>query len=337
MRVESRNRRVPRAPLPVAGVTRSRGDLQGRLRGHYSSFLAHTGSCVRPSPSRRLGSPSYAGPCRLSPVPAGGWPFPTLSLQSLRRRLDPSPAASLECTCPFLPREHRPHATEDAFGTRNCPCNATSTGSRISGLQSFVYLQAPTLARPPDCIHRSIFVLGGRAVYTTHRPGGYPFRDVASLRVRLGQLTRLDLHQLDCSLVGCSLPHPAPRQTASLRAVAYPLVQEARGWPPPSPRLVWPVRLSGVVTWRRDLTAVCWPSFPPTVPPAGAPSLHGVSWAQFPRFGGVGSEEAPTKGLASVRRSNGTCRFPAYRFHKGACGREMEGISAIRRTRPYSP
>ena len=67
------------------------------------------------------------------------------------------------------------------------------------------------------------------------------------------------------------------------------------------------------------------------------PSLPGVSWAQFPRFGGVGSEEAPTKGLASVRRSNGTCRFPAYRFHKGAWGREMEGISAIRRTRPYSP
>ncbi len=109
----------------------------------------------------------------------------------------------------FLPREHRPHATEDAFGTRNCPCNATSTGSRISGLQSFDYLQAPTLARPPDCIHRSTLVLGGRAVYTTHRPGGYPFRDVASLRVRLGQLTRLDLHQLDCSLVGCSFPHTA--------------------------------------------------------------------------------------------------------------------------------
>ena len=67
------------------------------------------------------------------------------------------------------------------------------------------------------------------------------------------------------------LPHPAPRQTASLRAVAYPLVQEARRWPPPSLRRVWPVRLSVVVTWRRDPTAVCWPSFPPTVPPAGAP------------------------------------------------------------------
>ena len=67
------------------------------------------------------------------------------------------------------------------------------------------------------------------------------------------------------------LPHPAPRQMASLRAVAYPLVQEARRWPPPSPRLIWPVRLSGVVTWRRDPTSVCWPSFPPPVPPAGAP------------------------------------------------------------------
>ena len=67
------------------------------------------------------------------------------------------------------------------------------------------------------------------------------------------------------------LPHPAPRQTASLRAVAYPLVQEARRWPPPSLRRVWPVRLSVVVTWRRDPTSVCWPSFPPTVPPAGAP------------------------------------------------------------------
>ena len=34
------------------------------------------------------------------------------------------------------------------------------------------------------------------------------------------------------------LPHPAPRQTASLRAVAYPRVQEARRWPPPSLRRV---------------------------------------------------------------------------------------------------
>ena len=146
--LSSRNRRVPSAPLPEAGVTHSRGDLQSRLRGHYSSVLAHTGSCVRPNPSRRLGGPSYAGSLQVVASPCWGMALPTLSLQSLRRRLDPYPAASLECTCPFLPREHRPHATEDAFGTRNCPCNATSRGNRISGLQSCDYLQAPTLARP---------------------------------------------------------------------------------------------------------------------------------------------------------------------------------------------
>ena len=144
----------------------------------------------------------------MSPVPAEKRLFPTLSLQSLRRCLDPYSVVFPGCICPFLPRELRPHAKGNAFGTQNYPCNATSTGSRISKLQSFVYLQAPTLARPPGRTHRSN-LLGGQAVYTTHSPDGYPFRDVASLRVRHEQLTRLDFHQLDCSLVGCSFPHPA--------------------------------------------------------------------------------------------------------------------------------
>ena len=34
-------------------------------------------------------------------------------------------------------------------------------------------------------------------------------------------------------------------------------------------------------------------------------------------LGPVGSEEAHPKVLASVRRSNGTCGFPACRFHEG--------------------
>ncbi len=37
--------------------------------------------------------------CRLLQVPAGKWPFPTLSLQSLRRCLDPYPAVSSKCSC----------------------------------------------------------------------------------------------------------------------------------------------------------------------------------------------------------------------------------------------
>ena len=39
----------------------------------------------------------------------------------------------------------------------------------------------------------------------------------------------------------------------------------------------------------------------------------------FPRFFGIGSEEARSVALtlASVRRSNGACSFPALRFRKG--------------------
>ena len=110
------------------------------------------------------------------------------------------------------------------------------------------------------------------------------------------------------------LPHPAPRQTASLRAVAYPLVQEARRWPPPSLRLVWPGRLSGVVTWRRDPTSVCWPSFPPTVPPAGAP---------FPPRGLVGSIPPLRRYYETLRLlAAHPPRFVAFarRYHPSTCG-----------------
>ena len=82
----------------------------------------------------------------------------------------------------------------------------------FSGLQPFASLQAPTLARPPGCTHRRQHEgsPGGRAVYTTHTPGRLPARGVVSLRVRIGQLTRLDFHQLGCSLVGRSSRLRAP-------------------------------------------------------------------------------------------------------------------------------
>ena len=69
---------------------------------------------------------------------------------------------------------------------------------------------------------------------------------------------------------------------ASLRRRSrHPLVQEARRWPPPSPRLIWPVRLSVVVTWRRDPTSVVLAVFPST----------GATWPvpPFPPRGLVGS------------------------------------------------
>ncbi len=55
------------------------------------------------------------------------------------------------------------------------------------------------------------------------------------------------------------------------------------------------------------------------------------------RFIAVGSEEAPIEGLASVRRSNGTCSFPAFRFHEWFREIRREGISETRLTSLNSP
>ncbi len=88
-----------------------------------------------------------------------------------------------------------------------CPCNAISTGNGFSGLQSFLYVQAPIPRGgtiPQVAPTAKAKLQGSQAVYTTHSPVGYLPRGVVSLRIRHEHLIRLDFHQLDCSLVGCS-------------------------------------------------------------------------------------------------------------------------------------
>jgi hypothetical protein len=164
-------------------------------------------------------APRSWGLCRLSRVPAGLWPFPTLSLPSVCGCVDPYPAVFVRCTCPSLPQRQRPHVTGNTFGTRENPCKAISTGSRISGLQSFAYVHAPTLARPPDRSHRSRST--GRPGRLHHAwPEGLPTSGCGIATCLHGHLTRLDLHQLDGSLVGCSLPHTALRLVVSSSGLA---------------------------------------------------------------------------------------------------------------------
>ena len=71
--------------------------------------------------------PNTVGLCRLSPVPAGSWTFPALSLQSLYRCLDPYPVAPLRCICSLLLGRQRPHHRDQKFGTLNDRRNTTST------------------------------------------------------------------------------------------------------------------------------------------------------------------------------------------------------------------
>lgn len=161
----------PEPLCPTLRSERPRGTPRRALPLLLRSYgLMRQTACLR-VPRLSLQPP---GLCRLSSLPAGRRPFPTLSLFPLCRRLDPYPAVSPRCTCPLLPGEHRPCATGNALGRRDYPCHATSSGSRISGLQSFASLQAPTLARPLDCTHLGVCAPGGRAVYTTHSPEQLP-------------------------------------------------------------------------------------------------------------------------------------------------------------------
>ena len=52
--------------------------------------------------------------------------------------------------------------------------NTILVAHAISRLQSFRYVQAPTLARPPDCTDRRNYFQGRRAVYTTQWTWSYP-------------------------------------------------------------------------------------------------------------------------------------------------------------------
>ena len=99
-----------REPLcPRDGVTFSRNSVAALFQSalpdlRRSYWLMRQTKLLLPASV----SLSSAGLCRLLRAPAGGWPFPTLSLRSLHRRLDPYPATPERCSRPLLPARHRP-------------------------------------------------------------------------------------------------------------------------------------------------------------------------------------------------------------------------------------
>jgi hypothetical protein len=155
------------------------------------------------NPPVLFGSPYSTGLCRWSPAPAGRWSFPTLSLQSLPRRLDPYPGMPLRCTYPFLPRELQPQPRCTDFGTSSIPPQCNFNDDPFTGRQSFHYVQAPRVASPPGCTHRAGSRSCGQPGRLRHAMNWKsPSRTVVSLHDRIGQLSWRDFHPLDCSLVG---------------------------------------------------------------------------------------------------------------------------------------
>ncbi len=156
-------------------------------------------------PPALFGSPYSTGLCRLSPAPAGRWSFPTLSLQSLHRCLDPYPGMPLWCSLPFLPRELQPQPRCTHFGASSIPPQCNFNGDLFTGRQSFRYVQAPMVVSPPGCTYRTGSMSCGQPGRLRHAMvWKSPFRTVVSLHDRNGQLSWRIFHPLDCSLVGCS-------------------------------------------------------------------------------------------------------------------------------------
>jgi len=91
VRDRPRPTRCPEPLCPLRVLPFKEWRVYRHLERHYPLIIAHTGSCVRPKPSRCLRFPYTASLCRLSPVPAGRWPFPMLSPQVLPQVPGPLP------------------------------------------------------------------------------------------------------------------------------------------------------------------------------------------------------------------------------------------------------
>ena len=244
------------SPFALSRYYPSRSRLQAAWVGvTRPSSLLRTHAPDRDAP-RAFALARSLGLRRLLRAPAANRPFPTLSLQSLSRRLDPYPVVMSRCFSSFLPKTLRPHITRDTFGSPDNPCMATSAGRLISGLQSFAHVQAPRLARPPGCSRR--FIAEERPGRLHHASLGWLPAPRCGIATCVNeQFTRLDFHQLDCSLVGCS---PSPTATAGGSPTATPTIMPPGAAPTDTiPTLDWRglalliglLLLFGVLTLRR--------------------------------------------------------------------------------------
>jgi len=195
------------SPFAPSGCYPSRSATLRHLARSYPHIIAPTGSCARPKPSHFL-RPSprqwvFAGCCQ-----------PLLGVGPSRHYLcnpcagawTPTPQCPPGAFARFFPEGNGLTLDVRRSAHQNYPCNATSTGKSSRGCSSASGgFRLPRSLDPQVApTAEALRLQGGRAVYTTHSSVGYLPRDVASLRIRHEQLIRLDFHQLDCSLVGCS-------------------------------------------------------------------------------------------------------------------------------------
>ena len=160
----------PSAQSPFARPRRylCRDGVPRRLERRYPLFLAPTGSCARPHPSRRLRSPPWpTGPGRLLPAPAGRRSFPTLSPRIFPQVPGPLPRRSPWCSCPFLPTELRPSPCCNWVGTTPSPTQRLPCGTLFRGCSHSFTFKPPGLLATPGRSHRGSCFHAAAAVAST--------------------------------------------------------------------------------------------------------------------------------------------------------------------------
>ena len=208
------------------------GSRVGRDLGqHYLTFIATTGSCARPSSSATLCfDSSWSQSLQVVVSPCGTWPFPTLSLQSIRRCLALLPRgvlpvhllASSQETLASRQMSHVRH-------TEMIPAMQFQQGGTFRGCRHLLMFRLPRRLSPPIAPTAGTLVSRAAGPFTPRNfLVGYLPQAVVSLRIQHEQLMRLDFHQQDCSLVGCSdiqvplAPSPSRRVAKGPRHVLRP-------------------------------------------------------------------------------------------------------------------
>ena len=192
----SRNHQVPRAPLPLPGVTYSGGTFHP-IRGRYPSFIAHTDSCARPPSSHLLGFRLvwrvFAG-CRQSLLDGG--PSRRYLCQSFLGCLAPYPGVPSGAPTRFFPEDFGlPHVMiESAFSqlpVQRLPHGLLSRGCR----HSFMF-RPPSLLATQIAPTDTILPYGRRGVYFRTSKSSFPPTPSDMLTVRIGHLTVGDFHPI---------------------------------------------------------------------------------------------------------------------------------------------
>jgi len=148
-------RYVPRAPLPTSGVTFCSVPSSSTSEGITlpSSLLWAHEPDQNPLPSfgYEPRQEVLTGCCQ--PLMEDGLSRCYLRTPCMGARTRTPQCLSSAHTRFFLGKL-RSHPIRERFDTPNTRRNATSTTGQISGLQSFLYVPAPILARPPGCTYR---------------------------------------------------------------------------------------------------------------------------------------------------------------------------------------